>query len=300
MIKLHFDKQDSSFLRDNGGFHVTEITHVFGNPNWVFHFHSHRELAEIIYIADGQGTYMLNGSVFHAGKGDLLVINPDVVHAVLSDPKNALDAWTLTMTGIQLDDLPPGYVISPQTYPYFTTDTAAGETVRLLLERIVSAYTQDSGGDYTSDLTHILGLSVLLMVHRMVEHSDSSQKSTPKQSVRRQMALDVLHFIDQNYRAAIRIDDLAERFHVSASHLAHLFTTEFGISPINYQISRRMSDAQWQLIRTNHSVSAIAHAVGYENPYHFTKLFTKHIGLHPQSFREQYTTVKPDESSLFS
>jgi transcriptional regulator GlxA family with amidase domain len=59
-----------------------------------------------------------------------------------------------------------------------------------------------------------------------------------------------------------------------------------------------MSDAQWQLIRTNRSVSAIA-AVGYENPYHFTRLFTRHIGLHPQAFREQFTTVQPDGSSLF-
>ena len=299
MIKLHFEKQASTFLRDNQDFQVTEITHVFGNPNWVFHFHSHENLSEIIYIADGQGTYMLNGSVFHAHAGDLLVINPNAVHAVLSDPNNALDAWTLTMTGIQLDHLPPGYIISPQTYPYYAAG-ATGESIRLLLERILSDYTQDATGDYTNDLTHILGLSVLLMVHRMVEHSDSAQKPTQKETARRQIALDVLHYIDKNYCTTIKIDDLASRFHVSSSHLAHLFTSEFGISPINYQISRRMSDAQWQLIRTTHSVSAIARAVGYENPYHFTKLFTKHIGLHPQEFREQYTTVKPDESSLFA
>jgi AraC-like DNA-binding protein/quercetin dioxygenase-like cupin family protein len=299
MIKLHFEKQASSFLDDNRNFQVTEITHVFGNPNWVFHFHSHENLAEIIYVAGGHGTYMLNGSVFHAGQGDLLIINPNAVHAVLSNPNDPLDAWTLTMSGIQLDQLPPGYIISSGTYPYYASDESSG-VIRLLLERIMDAYTQDSSGDYTSDLTHILGLSILLLAHRMVEHNNSASKPTEKETTRRQIALDVLHYIDKNYRTTIKISDLAKRFHVSSSHLAHLFATEFGISPINYQISRRMSDAQWQLIRTNHTVKAIACAVGYENPYHFTKLFTKHIGLSPQTFREQYTTVKPDESSLFS
>ena len=299
MIKLHFEKQDSSFLRDNQSFQVTEITHVFGNPNWVFHFHSHEHLAEIIYVADGQGTYTVNGSVFHARKGDLLIMNPNTVHSVLSDPNNALDAWTLTVTGVKLDHMPDGYIISPGTYPYYAAGES-GETIRLLLERILTAYTQDAASDYTHDLTHVLGLSLLLIAHRMVEHNDSHTKPSQKENARRQIALDVLHYIDKNYRTTIKIDDLASRFHVSSSHLAHLFTTEFGISPINYQISRRMSDAQWQLIRTTHSVSAIARTVGYENPYHFTKLFTKHIGLHPQEFREQYTTVKPDEFSLFA
>ncbi|MGN1007420.1 MAG: AraC family transcriptional regulator [Butyricicoccus sp.] len=298
MIKLHFEKQPSTFLADNQGFQVTEITHVFGNPNWVFHFHSHEHLAEIIYVAGGQGIYTVNGSVFHARKGDLLIMNPNTVHSVVSDPNDALDAWTLTVTGVKLDDLPEGYIISPGAYPYYAAGES-GETIRLMLERIMDAYTQDSTGDYVNDLTHVLGLSLLLIAHRMVEHNDSHARPTEKESARRQIALDVLHYIDKNYRQTIKIDQLASQFHVSGSHLAHLFSTEFGISPINYQISRRMSDAQWQLIRTNHSVSAIARAVGYENPYHFTKLFTKHIGLHPQAFREQFTTVLPDESSLF-
>ena len=300
MIKLRFEKQPSTFLSENRDFQITEITHVFGNPNWIFNFHSHENLSEIIYVAGGQGIYTVNGSVFHAGKGDVLIMNPNTVHSVLSDPNDALDAWTLTMTGVKLDDLPQGYIISPGTYPYYNTSGESGEAIRLMLERILTAYTQDSTSDYTHDLTHVLGLSLLLIVHRMVEHNDSHRAMTQKETARRQTALDVLHYIDKNYRSAIKIEQLAAQFHVSASHLAHLFTTEFGISPINYQISRRMSDAQWQLIRTNHSVSTIARAVGYENPYHFTKLFTKHIGLHPQAFREQYTTVKPDESSLFA
>ena len=298
MIKLHFEKQPSTFLADNANFQVTEITHVFGNPNWVFHFHSHEALAEIIYIAGGQGIYTVNDSVFHASRGDLLIINPDTVHSVVSDPNDALDAWTLTMTGVKLDNVPPGYIVSPKTYPYYAAGEA-GETIRLLLERILAAYTQDAASHYPHDLTHMLSLSLLLIAHRMVEHNDSHAKPTRKETARRQIALDILHYIDKNYRTVIKVEQLSAHFHVSASYLTHLFTTEFGISPINYQISRRMSDAQWQLIRTTHSVSAIARQVGYENPYHFTKLFMRHIGLHPQAFRERFTTVTPDESSLF-
>ena len=298
MIKLHFEKQPSTFLADNQEFQVTEITHVFGNPNWVFNFHSHEDLAEIIYVADGQGVYTVDGSVFHAHGGDLLIMNPSTVHSVLSDPNNALDAWTLTVSGAKLDGIPEGYIISPGAYPYYAAGQA-GESIRLMLERIMDTYTQDSAGHYVNDLTHVLGLSLLLIAHRMVEHNNSLVRPTPKENARRQVALDVLHYIDVNYQREIRIDQLAARFHVSSSYLAHLFSTEFGISPINYQISRRMSDAQWQLIRTNRSVSAIAAAVGYENPYHFTRLFTRHIGLHPQAFREQFTTVQPDGSSLF-
>lgn len=298
MIKLHFEKQQSRFLAENQNFQVTEITHVFGNPRWVFNFHSHDNLSEIIYIAGGRGSYTVNGSVFDAEKGDILIINPNTVHSLVSDPNNALDAWTLTMSGIQLDNVPPGHIISPGKYPYYAAGEA-GETIRLLLERILGAYTQ-ALSSYTYDLTHALGLSLLLMVHRMVEHNDSGIKPTQRENARREIALEVLHYIDRNYRKTIKIDQLARQFHVSSSHLAHLFATEFCISPINYQISRRMSDAQWLLIRSTPSVSSISHQVGYENAYYFTKLFTKRIGMHPQAFREQFTTLVPDESSLFS
>lgn len=300
MIKLHFDEYRSGFLDANNAFRVTEITHVFGNPNWVFHYHSHDDLAEVIYIADGRGVYRVGGAEYHVARGDLLLINANVIHCISSDPDAPLDAWTLTMTGIQLEGLLPNYIIAPGVCPYCHTGEQ-GELIRMMLERIFTPHLQSGEGHDidTNDLTHMMGLSLLLLAKGLAEQGDARRAPVRTETARRALALDVLHYIDRHYKEPISMDQLAGRFHASVGHLGHVFTGEFGVSPINYQISRRLSDAQWLLIRSTKSVSEIGRLVGYDNSYHFTKLFTRHIGMHPQEFRERHTSLQPDGSALF-
>lgn len=295
MLKLYFQPDTTDFMTSNSNFQIAEINHVYNNPNWLFNFHSHDTLAEIIVIAGGHGTYSIDGTAFSASKGDLFLINPHSLHALMSDPNDPLNSWTLTMSGLQIPDLEPNYILPPSGYPY-CPDCADSPIIISLLERMVSECSMESGSitDIPSnDLIRQLGLSVVLLA-RQSFRTDGCAHISEKQTQRRALALEIMNYIDKHYREPISNNELAAHFHVSVGHLGHLFTEEFGISPINYQISRRMSDAQWMLIRTDKSVNKIAHEIGYENPYHFTRLFVKRLGVHPKDYREQFQTIRSD------
>lgn len=292
MLKLYFQPHTSDFLESNCKFRIAEISHVYDNPNWLFNFHSHDDLAEIIIIADGRGTYSINGTAFSATKGDLFIINPHSLHAVMSDATEPLNSWTLTLTGIQFPELPENYILPPSTYPY-CANCAETPLIRRMLERIASEYHADGSTKHdlsVNDLVHQLGLTLLLLARQSFETSLNTTVLPKKQSQRRKLALEIMNYIDRHYREAISNSMLAQQFHVSVGHLGHLFTEEFGISPINYQISRRMSDAQWMLVQTDESINKIAQEIGYDNPYHFTQLFIKRLGVHPRDYREQFRT----------
>jgi len=53
-------------------------------------------------------------------------------------------------------------------------------------------------------------------------------------------------------------------------------------------LRRRLGEAQTLLISTDLSITSISLAVGYGNPNHFDRMFSKYIGMSPSSYRSFY------------
>ena len=59
------------------------------------------------------------------------------------------------------------------------------------------------------------------------------------------------------------LDDLARETHINKFYLAHAFKEEYGVSPINYMLSRRIQESRYLLRETNMSISQIARVLGF-------------------------------------
>jgi len=93
------------------------------------------------------------------------------------------------------------------------------------------------------------------------------------------------HFLDTHYDSKITLAGLARRSNISVPHLSCEFKKQFGVSPIRYVISLRMGRAAYLLHDRNRSITEIAEAVGYEDLFHFSRLFKKHHGVSPSAMR---------------
>lgn len=93
-------------------------------------------------------------------------------------------------------------------------------------------------------------------------------------------------YIDHYYKEAITLTSLSEQFGMSKYHLARLFKRYTGFSPIDYQISLRISMAKNLLQFSDKSVQQISYDVGIENISHFINSFKKREGLTPLQFRK--------------
>ena len=96
----------------------------------------------------------------------------------------------------------------------------------------------------------------------------------------------IVDYMDRHYSEKISLDQIAQNMYLSPFYISRIFKSETGDTPINYLISLRMEKARALLLeKQNYSIQEIAQCVGYDDAYHFSKLFKKHYGNSPSQYR---------------
>lgn len=98
----------------------------------------------------------------------------------------------------------------------------------------------------------------------------------------------LLIHIERGFHLSPRIEDLASIVGRSRSHVLKLFRRHLGTSAKGYVIERQLREARDLLLSTTLPVSEVGKAVGMSDPYHFSKLFRRHVGLAPREFRNEH------------
>ncbi len=92
-------------------------------------------------------------------------------------------------------------------------------------------------------------------------------------------------YLQMHYDQSLRLDELAHELHLSVPHVCSEFKRYFGVSPMQYAIRLRLHHAAYLLADRNLTITQIAQQVGYDDLYHFSKLFKKHMGQSPSAMR---------------
>ena len=94
-------------------------------------------------------------------------------------------------------------------------------------------------------------------------------------------------YIWKNYNQQLSLKKLADDAGISSYYLSHLFRKEMGTSYLEYLTSVRISIAKSLLKQTNMSVMDVCLEVGYQDPSHFAKIFSKKVGMQPAEYRKK-------------
>lgn len=98
---------------------------------------------------------------------------------------------------------------------------------------------------------------------------------------------DVFQFITDNLRRPILCDELFQLAGLSPSRFHASFHQATGLSPMAYVTQLRLRQAQEMLLRSEAAVHTIANDVGFRDPFHFSRTFSKHMGVSPSQYRRQ-------------
>lgn len=94
------------------------------------------------------------------------------------------------------------------------------------------------------------------------------------------------------------LDELAQQAGVSRTTLAERFRDAMGDTPLNHLRVLRMQRAMRLLAETDRKLEAVATEVGYQDPFSFSKVFKRTVGVSPKAFRLRDAADKAHPSRL--
>jgi AraC-like DNA-binding protein len=106
-----------------------------------------------------------------------------------------------------------------------------------------------------------------------------------------------LSYMQAHLHEEVTLAELADTAHFSPSHLYRLFKSSTGYAPIEFFLRTKIHAAAHDIYFSTLSVKDIAISYGIENPYYFSRLFRKIIGISPKKFRNCENT---DAKAMFA
>ena len=100
-----------------------------------------------------------------------------------------------------------------------------------------------------------------------------------------------ISFMDANFRNNPTLGEIAEVAYYAPNYFQKLFKDNFGISPFQYMLDKRLAEARRLLCTTNMSVKKVANQCGYENEFYFSRIFKKNLEISPSALRKKDSNI---------
>jgi YesN/AraC family two-component response regulator len=250
-------------------------------------YHDH-DFTEFTYILSGKGKYLVDGKTVDVEAGDVIMCNPGVKHKnILVNTKEPTVEFFAGFTDFHFKNMPENSIIlKDESCVLHTTALAKQEISRHCYEMIAE---NDAGqvGKYFMLKAHLMQI-LLIILREIIEVEADDQKSYNFESYNKSYAVKrIINYLNENYESKISLDKIAHNMYLSPVYISKIFKEETGESPINYLIKIRLEKAKDILANSDSgSIKSIANSVGYEDVYHFSKLFKKYYGISPLYFKK--------------
>lgn len=100
------------------------------------------------------------------------------------------------------------------------------------------------------------------------------------------IVIDIIHHSDQETMVANWSGVIADSIHYEYNYISNLFSSVEGITIEQFIIRQKMEKVKELLVYDEHSLSEIAHHMGYSSASYLTNQFKKNTGMTPGQFRK--------------
>ena len=258
----------------SGGRHIETrllyVTNAKYEGDWHSTPHSHH-FSEFFYVLGGRGRFLVDTQTFDVEAHDLVIVNPHVSHTEMSRANSPLEYIVLGIEGVCFSFDQPGADENYRLFHYRDKPSAARQEFLSYLHALLKE--AEASEPYGEEVCQNL-LEVLMII--MMRHSEFTLSVMPSKRANVACA-QVKRHIDTHFRDALTLEELAELVHVNKYHLVHTFSTDYGLSPIQYLISRRIEEGKNLLRTTDYSIAQIASFSGFSSQSYFAQTFQKPI-----------------------
>ncbi len=237
----------------------------------------------IHFVMSGKGVFQCEGRTDELTAGQGFLICPDKVAYYQADTQ---DPWRYIWIGFK-GSKAASYLrragLSPQApiigTPGPTDDQSSILTLAGCFRQIAAVSDLRSG----RDLRILAWLQLMLSI--LIEQNAGGSPEEDQTGKYAEYIRQACDFMEMNYARKITVGELARHIGLDRSYFGMLFRQSTGLPPQQYLLRLRMEKACSLMARSRLPVAAIAHAVGYEDPLLFSRMFRRIAGCSPSQYR---------------
>lgn len=267
------------------GFFIDHVKRVspYEMPN--NHYHSQYE---IYYLLFGDINYFIQDRVYNVQKGDLILINSNVLHKTVEGFLDSHERLLIEFDMSFFDDFLVNYT-DLQLLDAFNRDCTIlrlNESEKKQFENCFFKIIQESKENNIENNIALKVYFLELLININKFYSKTTVFEFDHLSELHKKISEIVTYINLNYMYGIGLDLVAGKFFISTAHLCRAFKRVTGFSFIEYLNNLRIKEAQKLLIETTLSISEIGEKVGYQSSTHFGRVFKSITGSSPREYRK--------------
>jgi AraC family transcriptional activator of pobA len=245
--------------------------------DWRLAAHRHARLHQVLLIARGGGLATLEGREHPLGRMHTVNVPVGHVHGYCFEP--GTEGWVLTIAAELLDE---ALLAAEGLRGVLAQSAVVRGTPRLraLMQQIFAEHAARRFG--RAHLLRALSAALVGLVARELTAATDAGGAADSELFRRFEAL-----IERHYVRRWSVSDYANALSVTATHLNRVTRTATGGTASHLILNRTVREARRNLVYTDLPVSAIAYALGFEDPAYFSRVFAAATGRAPRTFRAE-------------
>lgn len=259
-------------------------------------FHNH-DYFEMVYVYRGSFENCMPNNQFTLHQGDILLLNPNVLHSVFRRSTDDLvfnimiskQLFQEYLTNILEDNQMFSYFFSDylyhntkiERYLYFqnSDNPEVKESIELMIREFFSRERNASS---------MVLSSLIALFARLSRSYQQENKLAVYESDNNRVMYQIVTYINEHF-ADVTLNQLAEYFQYSPGYLSKLLRKS-GKSFSQLLLECRLNKAAYYLKHTDLPISQIIEKVGYQNRVHFYRLFKETFHETPTSYRKNTLT----------
>jgi AraC-like DNA-binding protein len=257
-------------------------------------FHSH-ERVEIMYVTKGKCSIDVKKDNFVLSSGDMILIDSGVSHRIIM-----AEGEQCRMMNIEFLYEPNGnsFCIGMAVGEEFLNSKLMRDKKECIVFKnglelypYLSTVLRELSGECNESVLQLQAAQILIKTAKLYENLNSFKRA--KAAVYVNKAID---YINKNYHEKIVAEDIAYESGVNKNYLQRKFREYTGQTIANHINQIRIEKAKQLLESTDIPIVDLCLYVGINSRQYFTSLFTKHTGISPQKYRQNFMNSSWEKS----
>lgn len=260
--------------------------------------HLHREL-ELVYLRSGRVEAFADATRVELGPGDVFLSFPNQIHHYRSfDRKESYILFIIK------PNLIPDYLeLFLHGLPTSPLIAGAGDSPRintllyLLLDAEKRKKEPDDGTEVfpsKGDLDKRRRGYLLALFSELLPRMEISMLPGGEGTSLRA----IIDYCTAHFAENLSLSTLESELHLNKYYISHLFSSKLGLRFNDYVNSLRINEACRLLLGSDHSVTHVSEAVGFNTLRTFNRAFTKQMGVSPTEYRRGKEQTSPSHVSF--